>query len=122
MITALHHVQLAMPEAGEDQARGFYAEILDIPERTKPAKLQGNGGCWFERENVRVHLGIESDFRSAKKAHPAFQTSDFHDLMKKLKNAGYLIQSADAIDHHARFFVNDPFGNRIEFINAEREF
>lgn len=121
MITGLHHVQLAMPVAGENRARGFYGEILDIPEREKPVHLQGKGGCWFEKQNVRVHLGIEGDFRPAQKAHPAFQTSDFHNLMEKLKNAGYLIQSADAIDHHARFFVNDPFGNRIEFINAESE-
>jgi len=122
MITGLHHVQLAMPETGEDRARGFYGALLEIPERTKPAQLQSNGGCWFETDNVRVHLGVESDFRSARKAHPAFQTSDFHNLLEKLKNAGYRIQSADAIDDHARFFVNDPFGNRIEFINAESEF
>ena len=122
MITGLHHVQLAMPEAGEDQARGFYSELLDIPERKKPAQLPSNGGCWFEKDNVRVHLGVERDFRSAQKAHPAFQTSDFHNLMAKLEKAGYLVQFADPIDHHARFFVNDPFGNRIEFINAESEF
>ncbi|WP_417593358.1 VOC family protein [Parasphingorhabdus sp.] len=122
MITGLHHVQLAMPEAGEEQAREFYSELLDIPERTKPATLQSNGGCWFEKEQVRVHLGIERDFRPAKKAHPAFQASDFHNLMEKLKNAGYRIQSAEPLDHHSRFFVNDPFGNRIEFINAESEF
>ncbi len=122
MITALHHVQLAMPEAGEVQARGFYGDLLAIPERQKPAELRSKGGCWFEDSNVRVHLGVEGDFRPAQKAHPAFQTSDFDKLRKKLENAGVLIQSADAIDQHARFFVNDPFGNRIEFINAESEF
>ncbi|WP_417620549.1 VOC family protein [Parasphingorhabdus sp.] len=122
MITALHHVQLAMPEAGEDRARGFYHELLDIPEREKPEQLNANGGCWFENERVRVHLGIEEDFRPATKAHPAFQASNFDNLMEKLKNAGYRIYPVEAIDDHARFFVQDPFGNRIEFINAESEF
>jgi catechol 2,3-dioxygenase-like lactoylglutathione lyase family enzyme len=122
MITGLHHVQLAMPEAGESRARGFYDELLDIPECRKPATLQNKGGCWFENDNVRVHLGVEGDFRPARKAHPAFQTADFYMLMEKLEKAGCLIVSAEAIDHHSRFFVDDPFGNRIEFINAESEF
>ena len=63
LVAALDHVQLAMPPGGEAQARAFYEGVLGIPEVTKPANLVKRGGCWFERGQVKVHLGTESDFR-----------------------------------------------------------
>ena len=64
----LDHVQLAMPPGREDDARAFYQGMLGIPEKAKPADLAARGGCWFESEGVKVHLGVEKDFTPAKKS------------------------------------------------------
>lgn len=117
---SLHHVQLAMPAGGEDQARKFYGTLLGLTECRKPEDMQQNGGCWFERDSVRVHLGIEEGFRPALKAHPAFMVSKFRQLREKLLDADCQLQDANTIDDHTRFFVADPFGNRVEFIDVEK--
>ena len=69
-IDRLEHVQLAMPPGGEALARAFYSGILEIPEVPKPPNLANRGGCWFERGDLKIHLGVESEFRPARKAHP----------------------------------------------------
>ncbi len=116
MIRAIHHVQLAMPEGGEDAARAFYGDVLGIAEREKPEDLKANGGCWFESGDLRVHLGVETDFLPARKAHPAFITSDLNVLTHRLLSCAITFESADPIDGCARIFCDDPFGNRIEFM------
>jgi len=83
-IERLDHVQLAMPAGGEDAARRFYDETLGIPEVQKPAHLAKRGGCWFENGSVKIHLGVEQDFRPARKAHPALVVSDLSALIECL--------------------------------------
>jgi hypothetical protein len=70
-VIRLEHVQLAMPAGGESRAREFYQGALEIPEVPKPPYLAKRGGCWFERGDLKIHLGVEADFRPARKAHPA---------------------------------------------------
>ncbi len=118
-ITALHHVQLAMPQDEEDAARRFYGELLGIPEVPKPAELAKRGGCWFESGNIRVHLGVEADFRPAKKAHPAFQVSDLATIRDRMIAGGVDVKDDAALEGFRRFFVADPFGNRIEILQPE---
>ena len=105
-----------MPPGGEDVARGFYAGLLGLVEVAKPAELAGRGGCWFETGAVRVHLGVEADFRPARKAHPALRVSGFGDLVERLRAAGCAVSEEDRFDGAARVYVDDPFGNRIELI------
>ena len=47
-LTALDHIQLAMPPAGEEDARRFYGDLLGLREVPKPAPLVPRGGVWFE--------------------------------------------------------------------------
>jgi len=70
-IVGLHHVQLAMPPGREEDATAFYEDLLGIPRVEKPPNLEARGGCWFESDSARVHLGVEKDFSPARKAHPA---------------------------------------------------
>ena len=117
----IDHVQLAMPAGREDEARRFYADVLGLHEVSKPASLANRGGCWFASADgrIQVHLGIDPDFRPARKAHPAFVVGDLDALRERLADAG-----ADAIEDDAievrRFYTADPFGNRIEFMEARR--
>ena len=68
----IDHVQLAMPAGEEDVARHFYAGVLGIPEVPKPPRPSPPAAAAGSRTApVRVHLGVEDDFRPARKAHPA---------------------------------------------------
>lgn len=120
MIEALDHVQLAMPFGGEDEARDFYAGLLGIPEVPKPLHLAKRGGCWFESGVIKVHLGVEADFRPARKAHPAFRVADLVILAKRLAEAGFSVAEDEPLTGFDRCYVDDPFGNRIELMEARK--
>ena len=116
-LIALDHLQLAMPEGGEADARAFYAELLGFREVPKPAPLADRGGCWF-RGPLELHLGVEEDFRPAKKAHPAFRVADLNALAARLEAAGHALLWDDALPGVRRCYAHDPFGNRLEFLAA----
>jgi catechol 2,3-dioxygenase-like lactoylglutathione lyase family enzyme len=115
-VEALNHVQLAMPPGQEEAARRFYAGLLEIPEVEKPAHLAKRGGCWFERGSLKVHLGVEHDFRPARKAHPAFTVTGLDDLVRRLSEAGFEVTEDEPLIGYSRRYVADPFGNRIELM------
>jgi catechol 2,3-dioxygenase-like lactoylglutathione lyase family enzyme len=115
-ILAIDHVQLAMPAGCEAEARAFYEGVLGIPEVRKPASLVGRGGCWFERGAVKIHLGVEAEFRAARKAHPALVVEDLAALKAALGAAGIVVKSDELLPGYDRIYVSDPFGNRLEFL------
>lgn len=115
-VVGIEHVQLAMPAGEEAAARGFYAGLLGLPERAKPPKLAARGGCWFEGPGVKVHLGVEADFRPARKAHPALLVDDLAAMIAALAKAGIAAEPDDPVDGRTRCYVSDPFGNRIELM------
>lgn len=115
--SAIDHVQLAMPAGQEEIARKFYAAFLGMREIPKPAELIKRGGCWFESGSVQVHLGVEMDFRPAKKAHPAFKCANYDGLIAKLRAAGVEVMQPGDIPGVRRCHVHDPFGNRIELLD-----
>ena len=117
-ITRLDHVQLAMPPGREVEARAFYGGVLGIPEVAKPANLLARGGCWFEHGTVKVHLGVEADFRPARKAHPAFLVDNLPAFTEAITNAGFVITTDEPLEGYDRVYVSDPFGNRIELLEV----
>ncbi|MBV9234101.1 MAG: VOC family protein [Candidatus Eremiobacteraeota bacterium] len=119
--TAIDHVGLAMPRGQEDAARQFYAGILGFEELPKPPELGSRGGVWFGSGNVQLHLGVDNDFKPARKAHPALRCSDYRGVIERLKAHGVdTIADDSAIDGSAHCYVHDPFGNRIELIDRSR--
>jgi catechol 2,3-dioxygenase-like lactoylglutathione lyase family enzyme len=117
-IVGVDHVQLAMPAGGEDAARRFYGEVLGLAEVPKPPALAGRGGAWFESGDVRLHLGVEADFRPARKAHPALRVEGLTALIVRCVDAGYPVERAVPLPGVERVHVADPFGNRIEFLEV----
>ncbi len=116
-ILSIDHVQIAMPAAEEDKARAFYAELLGFTEIPKPSNLAKRGGAWFQSGNIQLHLGVESDFRPARKAHPAFIVEDLDSLIAAIQNAGYETNTSQPpLDGYKRAHIFDPFGNRIELM------
>lgn len=116
---SIDHVQLAMPSDEEATARRFYSDLLGMEEISKPAELAKRGGCWFQSGGVQIHLGVETDFRSAKKAHPALKCADYNELISKLREAGLELTEVNDIPGVRRCHIHDPFGNRIELIAGE---
>src|SRR5471030_2354530 len=109
-----------MPAGGEILARNFYAGILGIPETPKPAHLAQRGGCWFERGDLKIHLGVEADFRPARKAHVALLVAELASLREILKASGYVLKEDEPLDGYHRIYVDDPFGNRIELMEPNQ--
>lgn len=117
-LVRLDHVQLAMPEGGEADARRFYADALGLREVPKPPNLARRGGVWFEGQGggLRVHLGVERDFRPARKAHPAFVVRGLRDLAADLRARGFEVAADEPLEGFDRLYAADPFGNRIELM------
>jgi catechol 2,3-dioxygenase-like lactoylglutathione lyase family enzyme len=120
-VVAIDHVQLAMPAGRESDAVAFYEGLLGIPHVPKPPHLTVRGGCWFERDALKVHLGVEVDFRPALKAHPALLISDLPALVAILRTAGVDVVDDEPLDGYDRIYAFDPFGNRLELMEPTTE-
>lgn len=117
-IVGLDHVQLAMPSGREADAEAFYSGLLGLGRLPKPEPLATRGGCWFGRGPVSLHLGVEEDFRPARKAHPALAVRDLPALERILGDAGVEVRPNAERPPGTGSYVDDPFGNRIELIAA----
>lgn len=115
----IHHVQVAIPAGGEEQARRFYGTMLGFQEVSKPANLQGRGGVWFATGNLQLHLGVDHAFRAAKKAHVAFEIDGLDGLRERLVASGYALVDDEPLAGYRRCYVADPFGNRMELLEPE---
>lgn len=115
----IHHVQLAGPAGSEAASRAFYGDLLGLVEKPKPPALAARGGCWFAGSGIEVHLGVEDDFRPARKAHPGLLWPDLDGLAARLAAAGVPVSRADAstLPGFRRFHTYDPHGNRLEFLS-----
>ena len=119
MLAAVDHVQLAAPAGAEDALRGYYVGVLGMTEIPKPAVLAARGGCWFGAGAVQLHLGVETDFRPAKKAHPGLLVTGIEAYAARLKSLGASVTWDNDLPGHRRFYSEDPVGNRLEFLEPE---
>ncbi len=118
-ILGLHHAQITIPRGAEVQARQFYCDLLGLSEIEKPASLQGRGGFWLQVGSQQVHVGVEDGVkRSATKAHLAYQVDAIEAWQKRLQENSIEIGDSIPFAGFQRFEIRDPFGNRVEFIQA----
>jgi catechol 2,3-dioxygenase-like lactoylglutathione lyase family enzyme len=114
-ILGLDHVQVAILPGGEDEARRFWGEAVGLPEVEKPAALAGRGGVWFQAGAHQVHCGVEEPVGRSRR-HPALLTDDLAGLRARLEGAGFPIRMEPELPGYRRLFSEDPFGNRVEFL------
>ncbi|MFF9161774.1 VOC family protein [Streptomyces longwoodensis] len=119
MLRCVDHVQLAVPPDSEDLLRAFYVGVLGMTEDAKPPALAARGGCWFRSGVVRLHLGVEADFRPARKAHPGLRVTDIAAYAGRLARHGVTVTWDGDLPGHRRFYAEDPVGNRLEFLEPE---
>lgn len=117
----IDHIQLAAPKGCEVVAREFWGGKIGLTEIEKPVSLQGRGGCWYEFGNQQLHIGVEEDFQPAKKAHPAFLIKNLDAFQIHLQENGIVTKEDTPIDGRTRFFISDPFGNRVEFLEYDEK-
>ncbi len=113
---AIHHVQTGMPAGAEAEARRFYGELLGLREIEKPESLRSRGGVWFQSGTLQLHLGVDPDFAPATKAHVAFEVADLDAARRRCLAAGHPVRDDSDLPGHARFYTDDPFGNRVEIL------
>lgn len=118
IFNGIDHVQLAAPENCEAEARSFFEDLLGWPEIEKPESLKLRGGVWFQCGSHQVHIGVQKDFVPATKAHPAFSVQHIDSLREHLIQRNIHIIEDDARSNEGvkRFYLHDPFGNRLEFL------
>ncbi len=112
----LDHIQLAIPRESEAACRAFWGDLVGLAELEKPRALRQRGGCWFRLDGSELHLGVEEPFSPAKKAHPGFRVDEVEGLASRLSEGGHAITWDATIPGRKRFFTEDPFGNRLEFL------
>ena len=118
-IRGLHHAQITIPRGSEEQGRQYYCSLLGLPEIEKPDALKARGGFWLQVGDRQVHVGVEDDVeRSHTKAHLAYEVTDIAFWRKSLQAHGFQILAGVPLPGYDRFETRDPFGNRLEFIQA----
>jgi catechol 2,3-dioxygenase-like lactoylglutathione lyase family enzyme len=115
-LVGLHHVQLSAPRGSEDALRAFYGGLLGMVEVAKPPVLAARGGAWFRSGALELHLGVEDDFRPARKAHPGLLVEDLDGMADRLRAAGVDVDWDDNFPGYRRCYVHDPHGNRLELL------
>jgi catechol 2,3-dioxygenase-like lactoylglutathione lyase family enzyme len=113
----LHHVQLAIPPGSEPECRRFYVEILGLREVRKPPVLAARGGLWVRGDGLEIHLGVEQDFRPARKAHPGILVGPLDELARRLTEADIELSWDEEFPGFRRFYAFDCVGNRLEFMS-----
>jgi catechol 2,3-dioxygenase-like lactoylglutathione lyase family enzyme len=116
LFTGLHHMQLAMPAGKEEAARAFFVGVLGMTEVDKPPVLAARGGAWFRSGGLELHLGVEEDFRPARKGHPGILVGDLDAVVERLQAAGQDVRWDGDFPGFRRVYAHDPFGNRLEFL------
>jgi catechol 2,3-dioxygenase-like lactoylglutathione lyase family enzyme len=105
-----------MPAGREAEARAFYGQLLGLAEVAKPPNLVPRGGCWFQLGDRELHLGVDSSFKPATKAHVAMLVEDLAAMRARLEASGVRTREDEPLPGYHRFYADDPFGNRVEFL------
>ena len=107
------HVNVTIPPGGEDAARRFYGD-LGLHEIPKPQLLRSRGGVWFDAGGVDLHCSIEENRLTPDALrHFGLECGEVEVLRRRLTDAGIATEDGRPAPWK-RFFVRDPFGNRIE--------
>src|SRR5262245_12738886 len=108
----LSHINITMPAGEDHKARSFYSDCLGLREIPKP--LAAHDGLWFDAGGLELHISVqERRDESDVQRHFGLGCGDLETLRTKLEAAGVRIEDARQ-GPWRRFFVHDPFGNRIE--------
>jgi catechol 2,3-dioxygenase-like lactoylglutathione lyase family enzyme len=120
LIVGLDHALLTIPSGVESDARRFYGDLLGLEEIPRPSGLRESPGVWFRAGDQELHLGTDEEHAPTKRPHPGFRVESvtaLEELAGRLESAGVQVEWDARIEGRKRFYVRDPFGNRVELLN-----
>ena len=110
----LSHINVTMPKHSEAIARIFYSRHLGLRELPRPEDVDVLGDVWFDAGGLALHLsGEEHHVAADTQRHFGLGCGNVDGVKARLKAAGVVIEEGSPV-LWKRFFVRDPFGNRIE--------
>lgn len=113
-VVRIQHVSIPMPAGGNAQARAFYGDQLGLEEKKVPDSLDANMLVWFRLGDDELHVFTEEGESKSPGQHLCIQVDDLQAWRKTLSDKGVNIEETERIVNRPRFFIKDPFENRIE--------
>ena len=115
-IQAIDHVQLSYPAGQDARLRDFYGRLVGLSEVGTPGKAP----LRFRAGRQRIDLlPTENWLPAPATAHLAFETTELIPLRKRLLDAGFALDETRPLPGHLRFYVTDPAGNALEFLQPD---
>jgi catechol 2,3-dioxygenase-like lactoylglutathione lyase family enzyme len=117
VVQRLQHTSIPMPQGGQDQARAFFGQALQMEEVVPPSTLDRANLVWFRAGNDghEIHLFVEDPAATHSNAqHLCLQVDDIDAYRQQLSEHGVAIEETTPIHNRPRFFIRDPFNNLIE--------
>ncbi|WP_291914989.1 VOC family protein [Chitinophaga sp. CB10] len=114
----LDHILISVPPGSKEAARKFYTEVLRLKE------IPGDhprGAVWFEIADVQLHIREEEGHNPRSDRHPAFEVKDIQEAKNYLEKLHIPISYSSEITGRDRCFFRDPWGNRFELIEFDKE-
>lgn len=115
-VVRLQHVSIPMPEGGLEQAREFYGDKLGLERKPVPSVLNSEEIIWFKLgdDGDELHVFTERGEPKSPGQHLCMQVDDIEAWRESLTSKGIAIEETDKIVNRPRFFIRDPFNNRVE--------
>jgi catechol 2,3-dioxygenase-like lactoylglutathione lyase family enzyme len=116
----IEHVQLDMAPDGEQRAIEFYVSVLGMREIPMAVPSRA-GGIWFgvaDGGRFEVHMRAMRTLQPPETSHTAIRVSGLAELSSRCKAAGYEPEHDARYPGRKRFYVRDPFGNRLELFEV----
>ncbi|MFT3721638.1 VOC family protein [Pseudorhodoferax sp.] len=116
-IQAIHRVQLPFPPALRQQVARFYGELLGLTSMPPPA----GAVLRYAARGQRVDL-VATEAAPPPPAgltQLSFEVQGLPQLRRRLLAAALQIEEHQALPGYLRFFVHDPAGNRLEFVEPD---
>lgn len=115
-VQAIHHVQLPFAPTQRETTREFYRAQLGLSELSQPA----GATLRFIAGKQRIDL-VPSDALPSGPvvSHIALEVQQLPQLRSKLLAAGHVLDESRPLPGYFRFYVNDPSGNTLEFLEPD---
>jgi catechol 2,3-dioxygenase-like lactoylglutathione lyase family enzyme len=107
----------------EDDARHFYGVVLNMDEKPVPETIKHLGLIWFRAGDDEIHVFREEQLNhKAVGQHLCLHVDDIEWYRSQFTKHGVDIEETIGVTNRPRFFVNDPFGNKIEITQVLGEY
>lgn len=117
-VHAIHHVQLGFAPGAHEAVRHFYGHLLGLTELPWPV----GANLRFAAGAQRIELVPTEAWQPAPAPqHLAFEVDNLPELRSRLLRAQLPLVENRALPGYLRFYVKDPAGNQLEFIEPDHE-